>query len=50
MIIDEINQQNSLLLCFLCLGEDNLCIQSETFHQFMLYAYRNKLRLIDQIK
>ena len=28
MVIDEIQQQNSLLLCFICLGEDNLCIKS----------------------
>ena len=50
MIIDQIHQQNSLLLCFICLGEDNLCIKSETFHQFMWYTYRNKLRLIDDMK
>lgn len=32
------------------LGELNLTIKSETFHQFMLYVYKNKLRLIDHIK
>jgi hypothetical protein len=50
VLIDEIKQQNSLLLCFVTLGEKNLTIKSETFHQFMLYVYKNKLRMMDHIK
>lgn len=50
ILIDEIRQQTSLVLSFICLGEDHLSIPSETFHQFMLYFYKNKLRLIDHIK
>lgn len=50
VLIDEIKQHNSLLLCFVCLGEKNLSIKSEVFHRFMLYVYKNKIRLVDHIK
>lgn len=50
VLIDEIKQRNSLLLCFVCLGEKNLSIKSEVFHRFMLYIYKNKIRLVDHIK
>ena len=50
MLMDEIRQQDSLLLCFVCLSEDGLFVRSEIFQQFMMYTYRNKLNLIDHVK
>lgn len=50
VLIDDIKQRNSLLLCFVCLGEKNLSIRAEVFHRFMLYVYKNKVRLADHIK
>ncbi len=50
VLIDQIKQQNSLLLSFVTLGEKDLTIKSEVFHQFMLFVYKKKLRLVDHIK
>lgn len=50
VLLDDIKQRNSLLLCFVSLGEKDLTIKSSTFHEFMLYVYKQKLRLLDHIK
>jgi hypothetical protein len=44
MLLDEVKQKNSLLLCFACLAEQRSSVDSSTFQSFMLFVYRDKLR------
>lgn len=44
MLLDEVKQQNSLLLCFACLADQATSVNVSTFQQFMMFAYRWKLR------
>jgi hypothetical protein len=49
ILVDEIKQQHSLVMCFVCIGEDNLNISQKKAIRFMLYVYRNKIRYINHV-
>lgn len=49
LLIDEIKQQHSLIMCFVSLGEENLNISQEKMISFLLSVYKNKVRYVDYI-
>lgn len=49
ILIDDIKQENSLILAFVSLSNNNRNLPIETLIQFMLFTYKYKIRYIEYI-
>jgi hypothetical protein len=49
LLIDETKMQNSLIVAFVTLGDDNFQMDIKKVVKFLLYFYENRVRFVDTV-